>query len=68
MGLKNIHVFFISLAIVLCLGFGSWCVAMFRGEGGTGYLVFAIVSFAAALGLTVYGNWFLKKMKGLRPS
>jgi len=65
MGLKNIHVVFISMAIALSLGFGTWCVSMYRDEGGGGYLAVAIVSFACAVGLTVYGNWFLKKMKGI---
>ena len=65
MGLKNIHIVFISMAIALCLGFGTWCVSMYRDLGGGGYLVVGIVSFVCALGLTVYGNWFLKKMKGI---
>lgn len=68
MGLKNIHIVFISMAIALCLGFGAWCVSMFRDQGSVGYLAFGITLFATALGLTVYGNWFLKKMKGLHPS
>jgi hypothetical protein len=68
MGLKNIHVVFISMAIALCLGLGWWCVVMFRNQGGPSYLVFGLASFGAALGLTVYGNWFLRKMKGLHTS
>jgi hypothetical protein len=68
MGLKNIHVVFISMAIALCLGFGWWCFVMFRTQGETGYAVSGLASFAAALGLTLYGNWFLRKMKGLHTS
>lgn len=64
MGLKNIHIVFISMAIALALGFGSWCVSMYRDAGGTGYLVVSVLSFGVAVGLTVYGSWFLKKMKG----
>ena len=64
MGLKNIHLLFISMAIALALGFGAWCVWMFRNQGGGGYLVVSGGSFAAAVGLAVYGNWFLRKMKG----
>ena len=68
MGLKNIHVVFISISIALCLGFGTWCVSMYRDLGVTGYLAVGLVSFALAVGLVVYGNWFLKKMKGIHPS
>jgi hypothetical protein len=64
MGLKNIHLLFISMAIALALGFGAWCVWMFRGQGGGGYLVVAAGSFLIGIVLTVYGNWFLRKMKG----
>jgi hypothetical protein len=65
MGLKNIHLLFISMAIALALGFGAWCVWMFRGQGGGGYLVVAAGSFLIGIVLTVYGNWFLRKMKGI---
>jgi hypothetical protein len=65
MGLKNIHVLFISMAIALCLAFGTWCVSMYRDQGGIGYVAVAIGSFACALGLVFYGNWFLRKMKGI---
>jgi hypothetical protein len=65
MGLKNIHLLFISMAIALALGFGAWCVWMFRGQGGGGYLAVGAGSFATGIGLVVYGNWFLRKMKGL---
>jgi hypothetical protein len=65
MGLKNIHLLFISMAIALALGFGAWCVWMFRNQGGGGYLLVSAGSFAAGLGLAVYGNWFLRKMKGI---
>ena len=65
MGLKNIHLVFISMAIALCLGFGAWCVWRFRDVGGFGLVAGAAVSFGSAVVLTVYGNWFVKKMKGI---
>jgi hypothetical protein len=64
MGLKNIHLLFISMAIALAVGFGAWCVWMFRNQGGGGYLLVGAGSVAAGLGLVVYGNWFVRKMKG----
>ena len=65
MGLKNIHIVFIATAIALCLGFGAWCLSMYRDLGGAGYLVSGLFSFACAVALTIYGNWFLQKMKGI---
>lgn len=65
MSLKNIHVVFITLATLLCLLFASWCWEAYRAEGGAGMLAFAVGSFGAALGLVVYGTWFLRKMKGI---
>ena len=65
MGLKNIHLLFISMAVALCLGFGSWCIWRFREVGGAGLLVAGIGSFVSGLALTIYGNWFVKKMKGI---
>ena len=53
------------MAVALCLGFGSWCVWRFREVGGLGMLAAAALSFVSAVGLTVYGNWFIKKMKGI---
>jgi hypothetical protein len=64
-GLKNIHLLFISMAVALCLGFGAWCVWRFRDVGGAGLLAAAVASFGSGLGLTFYGNWFLKKTKGM---
>ena len=65
MGLKNIHLVFISMAVALCLVFGGWSVWMYRDQGQGGYLAVAVVALSAAVGLIVYGSWFLKKMKGL---
>ncbi|HSP99877.1 MAG TPA: hypothetical protein VL049_21860 [Candidatus Dormibacteraeota bacterium] len=65
MGLKNIHLVFISMAVALCVAFASWALWMYRDGGQGGYLAAAAVAFSAAVGLILYGSWFLKKMKGL---
>ncbi len=65
MGLKNIHLFFIAMAVALSVAFGAWCVWMYSTQGGGGYLVVAGVSFASALALVGYANWFLYKMRGM---
>ena len=68
MGLKNIHLVFISMAVALCLAFASWSVWMYEYQGPASYLAVAVVAVSAALGLILYGSWFLRKMKGLPTS
>lgn len=57
MSLKAFHIFFISIAVLLCLGFGVWC---FRQSG---YVALGIGSFGAAAALVVYEVLFLKGCK-----
>ncbi|MDA0322051.1 MAG: hypothetical protein O2923_04960 [Verrucomicrobia bacterium] len=61
MNLKNFHIFFIVIATLFCLGFGSWCTGdtypAAKGFEPLGYL-----SFAGALALVVYGAVYFKKL------
>jgi len=57
MSLKTFHVFFISVSVVLCIGFGVWCVKQ------PGYLGLGIGSFVVAAALVAYEIVFLKKLK-----
>ena len=63
MSLKAFHVFFVVVSIVCALFFGAWAVMRYAQGGGGGYAVVAGASFAAAVGLTMYGFWFLRKLK-----
>lgn len=65
MSLKHIHVVFITAATALSVVFGSWCYGQWQTAGGVGMLVGATGSAATAVGLLVYGRWFLVKMRGL---
>ena len=65
MSLKHIHVVFITAAIALCVVFGAWCYAQWKTDGDAGMLAGAAGSAAAALGLLVYGRWFVVKMRGI---
>jgi hypothetical protein len=65
MSLKHIHVVFIAAATALCVVFGAWCWAQWKTEGGVGMLFGAGGSAATAIGLLVYGRWFLVKMRGM---
>jgi hypothetical protein len=57
MSLKTFHIFFISVAVLLCLGFGVWCLRQ------PGYTLAGIGSFVVAAGLVVYEVIFLRRFK-----
>ena len=57
MSLKTFHIFFISVSVLLCLGFGGWCLRQ-PDYAGTG-----IGSFAVAVMLVVYEVIFLRRFK-----
>jgi hypothetical protein len=66
MSLKAFHIVFITFSTLLAFGCGAWCVWIDTMEATRAYTLGAIVSFAAALALIVYGCWFWRKMKRLR--
>jgi flagellar biogenesis protein FliO len=63
MSLRAVHIFFISLSILLAIGFGGWEVQRYSQSGEMLELVAGILSFGVAIGLVVYGMYFLKKVK-----
>jgi hypothetical protein len=65
MSLKHIHIVFITAATALAVFFGTWCYAQWRAEGDVGMLAGTVGSAATAVGLLVYGRWFLGKTRGL---
>ena len=66
MSLKGFHIVFITFSTLLAITGGAWCLNLRSlSGGGSGYVVGAIVCFAIAIGLVVYGVWFWKKMKRL---
>jgi hypothetical protein len=58
MSLKWFHVVFISLSMLVSLGFGVW--GLFNH-----HIVLGVVSLAASAALVVYGNYFLGKARKL---
>ena len=57
MSLKTFHIFFISLTVLLCLGYGGWCLQQ------PGYTAAGIGSFAVAGVLVVYEVVFLRRFR-----
>ena len=66
MSLKGFHIVFIIFSTLLALGIGASCIWVDLVEGAPIYLAGAILSFAAAVVLVIYGVWFYRKMKRLR--
>jgi hypothetical protein len=65
MSLKAFHVFFIVIAVLLCLGFGAWCLDSDYARGRTAYTVVGYVSFVLGVLLVVFEIRFLRKFKDL---
>jgi hypothetical protein len=63
MSLKAFHIFFITLSVLLCLGFGAWCLGSDYAQGRPAYAVAGYVSFALGVVLVVYEIVFLRKFK-----
>ena len=65
MSLKFFHVFFISAVVLFFIGMGVWAMRRYTDMRETEMLVTGIGSFVAVVGVTVYGCWFIKKLKGV---
>jgi 4-amino-4-deoxy-L-arabinose transferase-like glycosyltransferase len=63
MSLKAFHVFFITVAVLLCVVFGVWCVSSDYTHGRVGYTITGWASFGLGILLVVYEILFLNKMK-----
>lgn len=64
MSLKSFHIVFVSVSLLLTLGFGLWAVRDYQVAGDRTSLYMGIGSFLVMVVLAVYGVWFLKKLKG----
>lgn len=63
MSLKTFHVFFISVSVLLCIGFGAWCLTAEGVRGQADYTALGLVSLVVAVALIVYEILFLRKFK-----
>ncbi|RMD93559.1 MAG: hypothetical protein D6814_15490 [Calditrichaeota bacterium] len=63
MSLKAFHIIFIAVSILLAIGFGIWCMRAYSAASNSIYLAGSVLSLLFAVGLILYGIWFLKKLK-----
>jgi hypothetical protein len=63
MSLRAFHLLFIALSVILTAFFGAWAFGEYRAGQGAVYVVTAVASLAAAVGLVAYAVAFQKKTK-----
>jgi len=65
MSLRAFHLLFIAVSVVLAAFCGAWAVGQFRVGHDAAFIVTAVGSLLAAVGLAAYGAAFQRKMKNL---
>lgn len=63
MSLKAFHVFFVTMAVILCVVFGVWCVSSDYANSHAGYKIAGYASFVIGVLLVLFEINFLKKFK-----
>jgi hypothetical protein len=63
MSLKTFHIIFVTMAVLLCLVFGGWCLNSDYAKGHGGYAIAGCASFGFGVLLVVYEIIFLKNFK-----
>lgn len=67
MSLKGFHIIFIILALLCTAGFWAWCAVYGDRARELGVSAIGNLSGSLALGLFVYGIWFVvRKSKSIR--
>ena len=65
MSLKAFHLVFVTVSVILAVGFGFWAILRYRVHAETALLLGGVGSWLGAIVLIWYGRWFLKKLKGV---
>jgi len=63
MSLKTFHIIFVTMAVLLCLVFGGWCLNSDYAKNRAGYAIAGYASFGFGVLLVVYEIIFLKNFK-----
>ena len=65
MSLRAFHMLFIALSVILAAFFAAWAFGQYRAEQGASYMVTAVGSLGAGIGLAIYGAAFQRKTRSL---
>lgn len=63
MSLKVFHIIFISVSVLLCIGFGAWLILINVLDNPVLSSVGGTASIGIGIGLIFYGKHFLRKFK-----
>ena len=63
MGLRAFHLFFITVSIVMSVGFGAWAVGEYSARGGAINLFWIGLAGVGAVVLAIYESKVVKKFK-----
>lgn len=63
MSLKAFHIVFIVVCAMLCVGLGAWSFLEYKKTPTNEFVGGMIVSLAALVALSIYGRWFLRKLR-----
>ncbi|QSR89543.1 hypothetical protein [Methylacidiphilum caldifontis] len=66
MSLRQFHLVFITLAILLFLTFGAWAIYSYFSSQELLYIGLGVGSFLLGILAVIYGVWFVLKMKKLK--
>ena len=65
MGLRNFHLLFIGLSVVLAAFVAAWAGQQYRSANSIIYIVTAVVALGSGVGMAIYGAAFQRKSKQL---
>jgi hypothetical protein len=65
MGLKNFHLVFIGISVVLAAFVAAWAGQQYRAASTMTYAITAVAALASGAGLAYYGAAFQRKMRSL---
>ena len=63
MSLRVFHIVFIIASIILSIWVGVWAIRFYQGAGGMSWLAMAVIFFALAVALVLYGVRVWEKLK-----
>jgi len=65
MSLRAFHLLFITLSVILTAFFAAWAAGQYSAVHDVSYVIAAVGSLAAGLGLVLYGARFQRKTRNL---
>ncbi|HKT80385.1 MAG TPA: hypothetical protein VJP86_09195 [Vicinamibacterales bacterium] len=65
MSLRNFHLFFIAVSVVLAAFMAAWAIGQYRADGSAAFMATGVASALSGVALAVYGAKFQRKTRNL---